>query len=829
MAGDRVDFFISHAGQDRAWAEWVAWQLVDARYRVELDVWDWAAGQNFVTKMSEALDRADRMIALFSTAYFERSRYTLHEYTAAAAHVPGGAGSRLVPVRVEDVPPEKVPAVLQPLVCCDVFGLDEETARRALLEAVAGPARPDVPPVFPGRGAPGAVSGLGGSGPRLPGGVPQIWWKVPARNPVFTGRDGLLVKVREQMLGGDRVVVQVLRGRGGMGKTQLAVQYAHLFAGDYDIVWWVDAEQPELIGDQLGALAVELQSAKPKTEVSLAVRAALAELRARDRWLLVFDNAEGPQDLDGLLPAGPAGHVLITSRARGWDDIAAEVPVDVFVRAESVAVLQARVPDLTESDARRLADRLGDFPLAVRQAARYMIGTGTSPDEYLRLLDTSPAALLSDARPATYPRSLAGVVWLGVDRLTADEPAAAELVKLCAFLAPEPDPAPPPDWFAAAAGQLPEALRARAADPAAFRWLLELISSRGLARTDLHGMYLHRLTQDILRDQLGPQAAAVMRACAYAVLTANDPGDATDPATWPAWAEMLPHLLAADPVTATGHTAADHEARDLACWANTYLLKRGDARGGHDLAAQLSREWHDQLGADDYHSIWAASILALALRDMGRYADARRLDEDALTRNRKLHGDDDPGTLHSAGNLAADLRGLGELQAARKLDEGTLTRRRHCLGLDHPDTLGSANGLALDLRELGDVEGARELDEDTLARRRRVLGPDQPDTLTSASNLAAHLRALGEPQAARELDEDTLARRIRVLGEDHPHTLASASNLAEDLRALGEPQAARELDEDTLARRIRVLGEDHPDTQRSADQFAEDLRALGKA
>ena len=139
MDAERVDFFISHAGADRAWAEWVAWQLMDAGYTVELDVWDWAAGRNFVTAISDALDRAGRVVALFSAAYFDRERYTTEEWTAALLHMPDMKQGRLVPVRVEEVPLGKVPAVLRPLVYCDVFGVGEEQARQVLLEAVAGP------------------------------------------------------------------------------------------------------------------------------------------------------------------------------------------------------------------------------------------------------------------------------------------------------------------------------------------------------------------------------------------------------------------------------------------------------------------------------------------------------------------------------------------------------------------------------------------------------------------------------------------------------------------------------------------------------------------
>src|SRR5712692_6215153 len=157
MVGDRVDFFVSHAGADRACAEWVAWQLTEAGYTVELDVWDWAAGRNFVTAMSDALDRCDRVLALVSSAYFDRSRYTTNEWSAVVAEALGVQEGRLVLVRVENVSTEVMPAVLRPLIFRDMFSMDAEQARRILLAAVAGAQRPDSEPVFPGRAVPGPL------------------------------------------------------------------------------------------------------------------------------------------------------------------------------------------------------------------------------------------------------------------------------------------------------------------------------------------------------------------------------------------------------------------------------------------------------------------------------------------------------------------------------------------------------------------------------------------------------------------------------------------------------------------------------------------------
>ncbi len=266
--------------------------------------------------------------------------------------------------------------------------------------------------MFPGRGAGAGPGRLGGSGPRLPGSVPRVW-NVPARNPEFTGRDQMLVALRDVLTGGDRAVVQALHGMGGVGKTQLAAEYAWRFAGAYELAWWIDAEQAGLIGDQFAALGTALDCVEPGARTEAVRAAVLGELRERDRWLLVFDNAQAPGDLAGWLPGG--GHVLITSRQHRWAQVAAPVEVDVLARGESVAMLAGRVGGLAEADAGRLADALGDLPLALAQAAEYLAETGMGAAEYLALLRTRTREILDQGHPVSYPMSLAAATGLAAD------------------------------------------------------------------------------------------------------------------------------------------------------------------------------------------------------------------------------------------------------------------------------------------------------------------------------------------------------------------------------------------------------------------------------
>ena len=487
------------------------------------------------------------------------------------------------------------------------------------------------------------LAAVRGSGQGLAGGLPGVW-NIPARNPGFTGRVDLLESIRDRLLAGETAVVQALHGMGGVGKTQLAAEYAHRFAGTYELAWWVNAEQGGLIGGQVAALGLALGCVPAGAGAEVARAAVLAELRARGWWLLVFDNATSPAEVAPWLPGG-RGHVLITSREPGWTELAAPVEVDVLARAESVALLQARVAGLGEPDADRLAAALGDLPLALAQAAGFMAGTGTPAREYLGLLQSRAGPLLDQPVPgSSYPRSLAAATTLTAARLADDDPAAAELAGLCAFLAPDPIPA---DLFTGVPGVLPHDLAARAADPLAWRQTLAHLSRQSLARIDHRGLVMHRLTQAILRDRLPPGQAAATRARTEAILAASDPGDPDNPATWPGWERLMPHLLAA-----TLAITDNPGLRQLTCHACRYLLARGDTRTAFDLASHLRQQWRDRLGADHEHTLAIGDYLGWALTATGHCAQARDLAQDTLDRRRRVLGQDHPDTLATANDLA---------------------------------------------------------------------------------------------------------------------------------------------------------------------------------
>ncbi|WP_161500525.1 toll/interleukin-1 receptor domain-containing protein [Streptomyces antimycoticus] len=248
-APEKVDFFISYAGVERAWAEWVAWHLQQHGFSVEFDHWHWQAGDNTTLRMSDALARADRFLALLSRSYFERPRYTRDEWTAAFDDRERGTGG-FIPLHVAELEKSEIPDLLRPIKAGILYGKSEEEALTELLSAVGQPAGPQGKPGFPGSAA--TLGDRDEAAPRLPASTPRAS-NVPPRLPLFTGRDEVLDRIRTTFQ--SRSPVQALHGMGGVGKTQTAAEYCHRFASQYDTVWWLDAEQTVTLDSQLADLA----------------------------------------------------------------------------------------------------------------------------------------------------------------------------------------------------------------------------------------------------------------------------------------------------------------------------------------------------------------------------------------------------------------------------------------------------------------------------------------------------------------------------------------------------------------------------------------------
>jgi DNA-binding SARP family transcriptional activator len=252
------------------------------------------------------------------------------------------------------------------------------------------------------RGRTGAPASRAGTETQLP----EVW-NVGPRNPGFVGRDGTLRNLRERLWSGGTAVVVALHGLGGVGKTQVAIEYAHRYAADYDVVWWVSAEEIGLIGEQYAALAAELNLIPARADTVSAVSALRGYLRRHHRWLLLLDNAESPADLRAWLPAGP-GHTVITSRNSAWVELAARIEIDVLSRAESIELINIVRPGVAEVqiEADRLAEALGDLPLALVQASRLLAET-RSVGGLLPRLAGDPGGGTAGPEPTGKPPALA--------------------------------------------------------------------------------------------------------------------------------------------------------------------------------------------------------------------------------------------------------------------------------------------------------------------------------------------------------------------------------------------------------------------------------------
>lgn len=835
------DIFISHVEQDRMWADWIAHQLTSVGYEVVRQGAAFPPGADLGTELRRAVGAASCTLAVMSPDYLE-SQSAKITWDAALSRDRTGTQGLLVPVQVAQFRPwgrfsSRIPV--------DMYRLEAEEAVDELLAAVRDP------------GLKPSGERRTDEGPRFPGSQPLVA-DLPLRNPHFVGRDSELLKLRQRLLnstdavvvpqssggtamasqsgGGGAAVPQAVHGLGGVGKTQLVLEYAHRYSADYDVVWWVPAAQPSEARAKLAALAPLLGGAEADADDDDAdvgntgqqVRAALTALRRGDpyrHWLVVFDNAEDPGELAALLPTGP-GHVVLTSRNQDWSSGRAEtVEIDVFSRAESIELLQRRGRQMSVTDADRLADRLGDLPLALEQAAVWQAETGMPVEEYLRLFDEHERRnqLLDQGQPDSYPASVAASWSIVFDRLRSDAPASLQLLELCAFFGPEPIPF----RFLKFGGQvgLPEPLATALSDSVLRRRAVREIGRYALARIDPKPdtVQVHRLVQAVLRAGVGADQRRSYEDSVHALMALANPGSPDTRVSWPQQAELSAHVVPTGVVD-----AADAEPRKVVLDQIRYRYRRGDIEGSRDLAELARDRWITLIGHDHEQTLIASRYLADSLRWLGRYDRARALNEDTVRRLRDTVGAEHEHTLATWNSFGADLRVLGRFEDARALDEQNLARHRRVYRReDAPETLRCANNLGVDLRLLGRFQEAYELDDDTLRRSLRVLDAKDPYLLNTTINLARDALFRGEFKDARRMIESVLDDFRGVLPVDHVEMLSAARAYASTLRMAGDLTAARTAAEDNLARHQDQFGPAHQLTVDSMITAGNARRAAG--
>ncbi|MGW0332993.1 FxSxx-COOH system tetratricopeptide repeat protein, partial [Streptomyces sp. NPDC003011] len=703
--------------------------------------------------------------------------------------------------------------------------------------------------------------------------TPAIMVNVPLRNTSFVGRQALLRAVEEQLAAQDTAAVlpHALHGLGGVGKSQLALEYIYTHQQDYKVICWISAERESLILAALSTLAAQLGVAPTSQEsvgtptANTAVPAVLEALRSGapyDNWLLVFDNAEDIDVARKYFPPNGPGKVIVTSRNRAWERVATPLPVNVFEREESVELLQKRSPDLSAEDADRLADALGDLPLAVEQAGAWRAVTGMLVQEYLDLLEQRSLEILELDTPPDYPTSVAAAWDISLSRIAESNPGARQLLDICASMAPEPIPrsvlrgsrgvsiTPDVDPLLRESIKLNRAIRD--------------LSQFSLVKVDPRAdtLQMHRLLQTVLLAKLGPEEREGMRGAAHQLLSAAKPGSYSSSLEWRSYQELLPHVLASQAVTST-----DDWVRELVYDTVLFLYYWGDHTGAADLGRQAWNAWLAASGEDDIYVIRMSKRFGFLLRQIGQVAESIPLTEKALEVSRRIQveaeemidslcdmadarryqgrfeeardlgqeatelarpqfGLEDPTTLRAVHSLGVDLRLCGQFREALALDQENARLRDQMFGPANFLTLNSLNALSIDMRESGDYPGARDFQEDAHRRSRAALGEEHPLTLRIARNLAVCRRRDGALAEAVKLSEDTLRRFSARYGADHFDAVSTALNYSVDLRLAGDLENARKQGQDAAERYAMRLGARHAYTLLAKANLAATLRAL---
>ena len=634
-------------------------------------------------------------------------------------------------------------------------------------------------------------------------------WTVPyPRNPFFTGREKILEDLRAALETRGRAA---LSGLGGVGKTQTATEYAYRHRKEYQSVFWVRAELRDTLLPSFVAIATALhlpESAAQKQEE--AVGAAQRWLEANPGWLLVLDNADDLALAREFIPRDTQGHILLTTRAQATLVIAERVEIQKM-EAEEGALFLLRRAGIIPRDAllsaafegdRQLAEQisreLGGLALALDQAGAFIEETPSSLAEYLEFYRSERSKLLAERGGLGDQPSVSVTFSLAFKKVAEASAAAADLIRLCAFLAPD---AIPEEIFREDGAELGENL-ATINTPVDFAQVIREAGRHSLIDRNPPSKTLdiHRLVQAVVRD--GMEKAEQRQLAERAVRAVGRVFPGVEFSSWPRCERVLPHAQAcAGLVDEFGFEFA--EAGLLLNETGSYLHERARYVEAEPLHRRALRIWEKALGPEHPDVATSLDNLAALYYAQGKYAEAVPLCRRALGIKEKALGPEHPDVANCLNNLAELYDAQGKCAKAEPLHQRALGIREKALGPEHPAVALSLNNLA----ELYDAQGkyveAEPLYQRALRICEKALGPEHPDVATSLDNLANLYYAQGKYAEAEPLYQRALGIREKALGPEHPNVATVLENYAVLLRQTGRESHATEMEARAKAIRAR--------------------------
>jgi tetratricopeptide (TPR) repeat protein len=672
-----------------------------------------------------------------------------------------------------------------------------------------------------------------------PGQVPGVWNIPFARNPFFTGQEGLLFELHAQLQQHNNVTIgqaQALSGLGGIGKTQLAVEYAYRHRSDYYEMLWAHADTVETLTSSYNEIAALLQlPEKNAQQQDVVIQAVKFWLRSHREYLFILDNADTPEILRPFLPSDLTGHLLITTRATDLSNLGLglsdSLAVQVLPLEQAVHLLLHRAGILLSATpqehtlAEYFATELGGLPLALDQVGAYLAATKTSLSSYHQLYQHHRAHLLSEhSNKVEHPQPVATTWDLSFQRVTQQNPAAADLLRFCAFLAPD---ALPEIILTEGATELGPVLAPVAGNLLQLDNAIAALLAYSLIDRDprTKTLAVHRLVQTVLRDALLEPEQRMWEERAIHALARVFPWP--EVATWDLCQRLLPHAeFCAKWITPRG--MKDLESAYLLSSVGEYLFNRAEYREAQTYDEQALRIYQAVLG--EQHPSTAASLnnLGLVYRARGNYPKAEAVLLQASTMYHEALGEQHPDTAASLNNLGLVYRAQGNYREAEKAHLQALAiystmPREHIL-----DIATSLDNLGLVYRNQGNYPEAEDAHLQAGAIYYTELGERHPNTATTLNNLGLVYTAQGKYALAEQANLQALVIRRAALGELHADTAHSLEGLGNAYSAQKKYLQAETAHMQALVIRRTIVGEQHVDTANSLNDLAGVYRAQGK-